>query len=129
VLLVMPAQWPRALLRAALREVGYDASGTLTLEGALYQSRPDPTRGSIRLILLDQDALTDQELPRLEDLQERASAAALVLLAPRTRPVRQGPWAGVIRRPASIDDIVRVIERLVPLRPEDRHPVEDSANP
>jgi hypothetical protein len=125
VLLVMPAQWHRALLRAALREAGYDASGTLTIEGAVNQSAPDPARGPVRLIVVDQEALTDEEWPRLEVLQNRAPDAALLLLAPRTRPVREGPWTSIVRRPTSIAEIVGVIERLVPLPPERRHPIEE----
>ena len=37
ILLVMPAQWPRALLRASLREVGYD--GYWVFEVGWEQSR------------------------------------------------------------------------------------------
>lgn len=125
VLLVLPAQWPRALLRAALREAGYDASGTLTMEGALHQSVPDPARGPVRLVVIDQEALTDEEWPRLNDLQNLAPDAALLLLAPRTRSVREGPWASIVRRPTSIAEMVGVVERLVPLPPERRHPLEE----
>jgi hypothetical protein len=128
VLLLMPAQWPRALLRAALREAGYDASGTLTMEGALQQSALDPARGPVRLVVVDQDALTGEEWHRLKDLQQRAPHAALVLLAPRTRPLREGPWSSIVRRPTSIADIVEVIERLVPLPPEARHPIDEGVN-
>ncbi len=125
VLLIMPEQWPRALLRAALREAGYDASGTLTLEGALYQLMPDPDRGPIRLVVVDQEALTDEEWHRLKDLQARAPGAALLLLAPTTRPVREGPWSKIVQRPTSIAELVEVIERMVPLPPELRHPIEE----
>jgi len=124
VLLVMPTQWHRALLRAALREAGYDASGTLTMEGALQQALPDPARGPLRVVVIDQDALSDEEF-WLRDLQKRAPDAALLLLAPRTRPVREGPWAGIVQRPTSIAEMVGVIQRLVPLPPERRHPIED----
>ncbi len=127
VLLVMPAQWPRALLRAALREAGYDASGTLTLEGALHQLVPDPDRGPVRLVVVDQQALTGEEWHRLKDLQSRAPDAALLLLAPRTRPVHEGPWASIVQRPTSIAELVGVIEHLVPLPPELRHPIEERA--
>src|SRR5437667_11841947 len=64
ILLVMPAQWPRALLRAALREEGYDASGTRAVNGALYQAAPDPARGPVRLVLADQDALNQTAVHR-----------------------------------------------------------------
>ena len=124
ILLVMPAQWPRALLRAALREVGYDASGTRALKGALYQAAPDPARGPLRLVLLDQDALTDDEGSYLEKLRDRTSNAPMVLLAPATRRVREGPWMRVIRRPTSIAALVQLIESLVPLAPGARRPVD-----
>jgi hypothetical protein len=120
----MPDQWPRALLRAALREVGYDASGTRTLKGALYQAAPDPSRGPLRLVLLDQDALTEDEGPYLEKLRDRISGAPMVLLAPVTRRMREGPWTRVIHRPTSIANLVRLIETLVPLAPGARRPIE-----
>jgi hypothetical protein len=121
----MAEQWPRALLRAALREAGYDASGTLTLEGALYQSSaPDPGRGPVRLVLVDQQALAEDEWRRLKDLQVRAPEASLLLLAPSTRSILEGPWATIVQRPTSIAELVGVIERLVPLPPELRHPLE-----
>jgi DNA-binding response OmpR family regulator len=125
ILLVMPEQWPRALLRAALREAGYDASGTLTLEGALYQLAPDPDRGPVQLIVLDQEALGEEEWRRLEELQNRAPEASLLLLAPRTRSLVEGPWATIVQRPTSIAELVGVIERLVPLPPQLRHPIEE----
>jgi hypothetical protein len=126
VLLVMPQQWPRALLRAALREVGYDASGTLTLDGALYQAGPDPRRGPVRLVLVDQEALADDQWQRLEEVMARAPDAVLLLIAPATRPVHEGPWGEIVRRPTSIAELVGVIERLVPLPPEGRRPLEES---
>jgi len=125
ILLVMPEQWPRALLRAALREAGYDASGTLTLEAALYQLAPDPDRGPVRLVLVDQEALGEEEWRRLKDLQSRAPQASLLLLAPRTRSVPEGPWATIVQRPTSIAELVGVIQHLMPLPPELRRPIEE----
>jgi hypothetical protein len=124
ILLVMPAQWPRALLRAALREVGYDASGTRALKTAFSQAAPDPARGPVRLVLLDQEALAEDEGGDLEALRSRAFAAPIVLLASATRRPREGPWAGVIRRPTSIAALVQEIESRVPLAPEARHPID-----
>ena len=121
----MPEQWPRALLRATLREGGYDASGTLTLEGALYQLAPDPERGPVRLVVLDQEALAEEEWRRLKEIQIRAPEASLLLLAPRTRSVPEGPWATIVQRPTSIAELVGVIERLVPLPRQLRHPIEE----
>jgi hypothetical protein len=94
------------------------------MEGALQQALPDPARGPLRVVVIDQDALSDEEF-WLRDLQKRAPDAALLLLAPRTRPVREGPWAGIVQRPTSIAEMVGVIQRLVPLPPERRHPIED----
>lgn len=124
VLLVMPAQWPRALLRAALREVGYDASGTRALKGALYQMAPDPTRGPVRLVVLDQEALAEEEASDLEALRDHPLAAPMLLVAPSTRRVRSGPWTRVIRRPTSISALVREVETLVPLTAEARRPID-----
>ena len=119
----MPAQWPRALLRAALRELGYDASGTRALKVALDQVASDAGRGPIRLVVLDQDALTDEDEPHLDELR-RSSGAPIVLLAPATRRVREGPWIRVFRRPTSIGTLVQAIELLIPLPPEARHPID-----
>jgi DNA-binding response OmpR family regulator len=124
ILLVMPDQWPRALLRAALREVGYDASGSPVLEGAVSQAAPDAARGPMRLVVLDQDALTEENRDHLEDLRRRISGAPVVLLAPVTRRVREGPWTRVIRRPASIATLVQAVEALVPLAPQDRRSID-----
>jgi hypothetical protein len=123
ILLVINDQWPRALLRASLREVGYDASGTRALRGALHQAAPDPERGLIRLVVLDQDVLADEEQGQLEELR-RQTGAPILLLAPATRPVRPGPWVQVLRRPASIGSIAQAVETLVPLAPDARHPID-----
>jgi DNA-binding response OmpR family regulator len=124
ILLVMPAQWPRALLRAALREEGYDASGTRAVDGALYQAAPDPARGPVRLVLVDQDALDETAVHLIDDLRSRISGAPMVLLAPATRQVQEGPWTRVIRRPISIAALVQAIESLAPLPPRARHPID-----
>ena len=120
----MPAQWPRALLRAALREEGYDASGTRAVNGALFQAEPDPARGPVRLALVDQDALGKSDVRHIEELRDRISGAPILLLAPATRRVLEGPWAGVIRRPISISELVQAIESLAPLPPEARRPID-----
>jgi hypothetical protein len=120
----MPEQWPRALLRAALREVGYDASGTRALKAALPQAAPDSARGPMRLVVLDQDALAEDEGSDLEALRSRTFAAPILLLAPATRRVREGPWTRVIRRPISIADLVQEIESLIPLAPDSHRPID-----
>ena len=119
----MPEQWPRALLRAALREVGYDAIGTRTVRGARTLLASGEERGPVRLILLDQDALTDDAQIELEKLR-RTSSASLVLLAPATRRVSEGGWTGVLRRPLTVGELAQAIERLVPLSPAARRPID-----
>ena len=123
ILLIMPAQWPRALLRAALREVGYDAIGTRTVNGARVLLPSREGRGPVRLILIDQDALTEDAQEDLEMLR-RCSDAPLVLLAPSTRRVSEGGWSGVLRRPLAVGELAQAIERLVPLAPAARRPID-----
>jgi hypothetical protein len=120
----MPEQWPRALLRAALREIGYDASGTRALNAAVHQIAATSGRGPVRLVVVDQDALADDEGSALDALRSSTPAAPIVLLAPATRRLREGPWARVIHRPTSIAALVQEIERVVPLAPAARHPLD-----
>jgi hypothetical protein len=120
----MPAQWPRALLRAALREVGYDASGTRDLDGAHYQIAKEPERGPVQVIVVDQDALTEGDDERLEKIRQLAPGAGIVLLAPATRRAREGPWSRTVRRPISLAELVGVIEALSPLPSEGRRPID-----
>ena len=126
VLVVMPAQWPRALLRAELRERGYDAAGARDLLEAL--SEDEPAEGPVRLILIDQDALTEGDAQLLRDLVHRLvehhPAATVILLAGTTHKEPEGPWQQVLRRPMSISDIVTAVQLAVPLPPGDRHPLD-----
>jgi hypothetical protein len=123
ILLVMATQWPRALLRAALREIGYDAVGTRTVSGARLLLASGEGRGPVRLILMDQDALTENAQADLDRLR-RATDAALVLLAPATRRVSEGSWTGVLRRPVTVGELAQAIERMVPLPPAARRPID-----
>ena len=126
VLVVMPAQWPRALLRAELRERGYDAAGARDLLEAL--SDGEPAEGPVRLILIDQDALTEGDAQLLRDLVHRLvehhPAATVILLAGTMHKEPEGPWQQVLRRPMSISDIVTAVQLAVPLPPGDRHPLD-----
>ena len=126
VLVVMPAQWPRALLRAELRERGYDAAGARDLLEAL--SEDEPAEGPVRLILIDQDALTEGDAQLLRDLVHRLvehhPAATVILLAGTMHKEPEGPWQQVLRRPMSISDIVTAVQLAVPLPPGDRHPLD-----
>jgi DNA-binding response OmpR family regulator len=123
VLIVMPDQWPRALLRAALREVGYDAVGTQKLRSALRIRADEPDRGPVRLVIVDQSALSagDAELRKLLAAHGMPPA---ILLARATLPAPVGPWKTVLRRPVSVAEIVAAAQTVLPLRPADRHPVD-----
>jgi hypothetical protein len=127
----MPEQWPRALLRAALREVGYDALGAPGLAGALRYRTRAPDRGPVRLVLVDQSALQgDESLPLLTTLLQRYGDPAAMLLA-RAMPMPElpekaepAPWTRVIRRPVSIDSIVAAVRELLPLPPGSSQPID-----
>src|SRR5712671_3602238 len=123
VLIVMPDQWPRALLRAALREEGYDAVGTRTMDSALRIRPGEPDRGPIRLVVVDQAALKGAE-GKLERLLARHKAPSALLLSRPTLATPSGPWDLVLQRPVSVGDIVAAAGALVPLPPGDRHPIE-----
>lgn len=129
VLLVMPEQWPRALLRAALREVGYDAIGTRDLMGALRVPPDAPERGPVRAVVLDQAAVPSRGISPVTRLLEQLGNPPAILLARPTRPAPEGPWRRVLTRPVSVDDIVAAVRELVPLREEERQPVDRPAHP
>jgi CheY-like chemotaxis protein len=121
VLLIMPEQWPRALLRAALREAGYDALGAPSLDGALrYRARVEG-RGPVRLIVMDQAVVHDAlSAERLDALRRRHDEPPLVLLASAVAPAAARPDAPsgavrVLRRPASIADVVAAVQSALPL--------------
>jgi CheY-like chemotaxis protein len=120
VLLVLPDQWPRALLRAELREEGYDAVGARSLEEAMVYRPELPERGRVRLLLVDGSEVSEAALA---DLLTRHGNPPAVLLAHTAQEIPQGPWVRVLRRPVSIAELARVVRELVPLhtaRPLDR---------
>jgi hypothetical protein len=111
----MPDQWHRALLRAQLRELGYDALGAPDLAGGLLYPALEPERGPVALIVVDQGALTPFGDPLLPQLLARHGAPA-VLIAPAGVSLPAGPWTQVINRPVSIAEIARVVHQLLPIR-------------
>jgi hypothetical protein len=128
VLVVMPEQWQRALLRAALREAGFDAVGAHHLVEAFRSPAVEAGRGPVCLIVVDDAALDEGGERVLADLLtrllERHAGAATLLIARSTHAAPPGPWHHVLRRPLSIGEIVRAVETLVPLPPDARHPVD-----
>ena len=101
VLLIMPQQWPRALLRAELREQGYDAIGARNLSDAGRQPAADPERGPVRLVLVDDAALTPEHEGLLDPLLARHGGP----------PGRS--WTQVLHRPLRIDDIVQAARAIL----------------
>jgi DNA-binding response OmpR family regulator len=126
VLVVMPEQWPRALLRSALREAGYDAVGTRNLSSAQRIPAAMPGRGPVRLVVLDQGAIDGAG----EDLLPRLLAAhghpATLLIARSTSAMPTGgaQWRRVLHRPVSVADIAGAVQSLLPLPAEQRRPID-----
>jgi hypothetical protein len=121
VLLILPDHWPRALLRAQLREEGYDAIGARSVEEALVYRPEVPERGPVRLVLVDADAMGEGGLA---DLLARHGNPPGALLAHAGQEVPPGSWVRVIRRPASIADLARAAGELVPLPERSRGPLD-----
>ena len=117
----MPDQWTRVLLRAAMREVGYDAVGTRTLQSGMRIRVSEPDRAPITLIVIDHAAVTD--LDSVKSLLDRHHAPA-ILIARRTSATPAGPWQRVVYRPISVEEIVRVVEDISPLPADLQHPVD-----
>jgi hypothetical protein len=115
VILAIPDQWPRALLRAELRERGYDAVGAKDLVDALGIPASDPGRGPVRLLLVDHGALAGPEDLLLFRLSGRYGDPPVVLLASAATAPPRGPWTRVLRRPVSIGEIADAVAALVPL--------------
>jgi DNA-binding response OmpR family regulator len=112
VLIVMASHWPRALLRAALREAGYDAIGTSTLKEALAFSAGEG--GRVGLIVLDHTVVNSRDYPLLADLLDRHPHALTLKLESATHRSKSKAWSHVLRRPVSIAEIVRIIQSLLP---------------
>jgi len=131
IVIVMADQWRRALLRAALREAGYDAVGTRGLRQALLIAPAAEDRGPVRLIILDQDALGKTDLARLEALRGRHDHPSVVLIARATVRLPEGPWHRVLRRPMSVADVVSAAMSMLPLPPGLRQAIDvnDAADP
>lgn len=114
VILAIPDQWPRALLRAELRERGYDAVGASDLVDALGIPASDPGRGPVRLLLVDHRVVAGPEDLLLFRLRARHGDPPVVLLASATSSQERGPWARVLRRPLSIGEIADAVAALAP---------------
>jgi hypothetical protein len=124
VLIVMSDDWRRALIRATLREGGYDAIGTHGSREAWLVPPAAPDRGPVRLVVVDQDALSSIEIESMRALRQRLGDPDILLLARATVASPAGPWSRVLRRPFSVAEIVTAAEGLVPLPAELRHAID-----
>jgi hypothetical protein len=123
VLIVQTAQWPRALLRAALRHEGYDALGARDLKEALSYSDEEIERGPVRLIIFDRDVLEGHD-SLVAELTGRYQDALTLLLESAFHPSVEGSWPRVLHHPVTIADIVRTVQDLVPLPSGPVQPVD-----
>jgi hypothetical protein len=124
VLLILPHHWHRALLRAQLREVGYDAVGASDLAEALAYDATEPGRGAVRLVVVDQSALLGLDSGVLSKLLERHGRPPSVLIQSAGLSRLAGRWQHVLHRPVSIASIVDCVRTLLPLEPAEIHPVD-----
>ncbi len=124
VIIISDEQWARAGLRAELREHGYDAIGATDIERAERHALPDPERGPVRLVIVDQDILDDRTIDILRRWRQ-GLGVAVVLLAHATRASPAGDWDEVVRRPCSVADIEAIVRTLVPLAAADTGPLDD----
>jgi hypothetical protein len=123
VLIVQAAQWPRALLRAALRHEGYDALGARDLKEALSYPEEETERGPVRLIILDQEVLEGHDSLVAELLGRHRDALTLILES-AFHPSVVGTWQRVLRHPVTIADIVHTTQELLPLPATAVHPMD-----
>jgi CheY-like chemotaxis protein len=123
ILIVMPAQWTRALIRAALRAAGYDAVGATGIREALQVPPREPDRGPVGLLVVDQLALVGGTR-LLETLLTRHNRPETILIARATVGAPEGPWRHVLQRPVSVADVVAAVEEALPLPSEQRHAID-----
>lgn len=110
ILLVIPDDWTRALLRNELIERGYNVVETPDLASALLTRRVEKDRGPVRAILIDQIALDDPTSRLLDVFATRYQNPGMLLLASTHSEAPPGPWQRVVSRTALISDIAAAIE-------------------
>jgi CheY-like chemotaxis protein len=113
VLVVMEAQWPRALLLAALQDAGYDTVGAPNPSAALDHPATEPSRGPIRLIVLDPHIPRDD--PELLELLRRHAGATPLHLESGLQPTSPVIEQHTLRYPVSIGEVVQRVEHLLPI--------------
>jgi hypothetical protein len=114
VLVIMAEQWPRALLRAALEDAGYDAVGARSVLEAMRQEVVVPDRGAVGLIVIDRPVVAGAE-SSLAELNRRFGTPIAMLLTSAVGHAPEGPWKAILRRPVSIGQVVQAVRERLPL--------------
>src|SRR5262245_41906121 len=125
VLVIIGDQWDRSFIRAALREVGYDAVGARNPAEARRYRSIEPGRGTVALIVADHEAAAERDA--LSDVIASHRGPPVIIVARGTQAPPPGSWSRVIRRPLSVADVVAAVESTLPLPAEARHPLDDSS--
>jgi hypothetical protein len=124
ILVVSPEHWPRVHIRTALRERGYDAIGAADAPDALAVPHVERDRGPIAAIILEAAAV--QSFPTTTSrLLDRYHDVPTILIASAVHERPPGRWTRLLRRPVEVGEVVATIEDLIPLPPEDRHPIDE----
>ncbi len=113
VLVISSEQWPRALLRAQLLELGYDAIGARTPSAARRYPTAHPGRGPVRLIVVD-DAAVAAARESFDQLRAKHPGARTLLLCRSSIAASAGDWSAVLTRPFTIEDVIAAVKALVP---------------
>lgn len=105
--------WPRACLRAELRERGFDAVGYTEIEQALQDlQRPYSSKPCLIVLELRQQSLKDDELMAMQET--RIPIVALSGLTEFNEPtVQEFPWTAILRRPFTISEVADLVEKTI----------------
>jgi len=111
-------------VRAALREIGYDAIGAETVTTALRHPAVEKSRGPVRAIVLDDAAVHGAPADTVERLLARHASPAVVVITSAVKEPPRVRGARVLRRPTSIGEIVSAVRDLLPLPPAEQVPLD-----
>ncbi|HEU5262863.1 MAG TPA: hypothetical protein VFU41_15695 [Gemmatimonadales bacterium] len=122
VLIASADQRSRTLLRAELRELGYDAIGASSLASGLRHPAVEGDRGPVRLVIADDRTAAVPAL--LERARAQYAGSRFLLIQRGAGAPPPGSWDKVLRRPVTIGEIVAAVRELAPLPPELRGPID-----
>ena len=114
VLVIWSDHWHRASLRAALREIGYDAVGARSVAEAFGYPAFERGRAPVSLIVIEADEITgDADRAIFERIQRLHPTAPVLLLARASRGLPPGEWPLILRRPFSLGDVLAMVRNRV----------------